>query len=84
MPKKKLNKIMPDKEKSDMDSFREYLNKAKGPMMKAKEPMKPIKPMDGPEFRHYEMKKPMDGPEFRHYEMMPQFKSLPYKTAKKK
>lgn len=37
MPNKKLKKIMPDKEKSSMDSFREYLNKAKGPMMKAKE-----------------------------------------------
>lgn len=81
MPNKKLKKIMPDKEKSSMDSFREYLNKAKGPMMKAKEledtvkeikksqPMKPMEPME-----------PMDN-----LELLPYMnKNLSYKTVKKK
>jgi hypothetical protein len=86
MPKKKLRKIMPDEEKSSMDSFREYLNKAKGPMMKAKEledtvnkiKMAPDKmmetylPYEDRELRPYE--KPMKKME----EMIP-----PYKNAKK-
>lgn len=72
MPKKKLNKMMPDEEKSNMDSFKEYLNKAKGPMMKAKELEDTVNKI--------KMAPDKEMPTYLPYEN----RTIPYKTVKKK
>lgn len=96
MPKKKLRKIMPDEEKSSMDSFREYLNKAKGPMMKVKEledtvnkiKMAPDKmmetylPYENRVLSYKTVKKPMEKME-KIEKVLPYETALPKKNLKK-